>query len=98
MLEELLCFPHFELVLLDELLCFPYIENTKAPIRKSLTKVQKGVTFVFCCFCHFCVLCSPKKKYFCDRQLDFVTVCGAFMINEANRIETSGGPAMGANW
>ena len=60
MLEELLCFPHFELVLLDELLCFPYIENTKAPIRKSPTKVQKGVTFVFCRFCHLCVLCSPK--------------------------------------
>ena len=59
MLEELLCFQHFQLVLLDELLCFPYIENTKAQIHKSPTKVQKGVTFVFCRFCHFCVLCSP---------------------------------------
>ena len=60
MLEELLCFQHFQLVLLDELLCFPYIENTKAQIHKSPTKVQKGVTFVFCRFCHFCVLCSPQ--------------------------------------
>ena len=59
LLEELLCFQHFQLVLLYALLCFPYIENTKAAIDKIPKKVQKGVTFVFFLFC---VLCSPEWR------------------------------------
>ena len=59
MLEGLLCFQHFQLVLLEELLCFPYIENTKAPSNQQ--KSQKVLLLCFVTFVTFVFYAHPTK-------------------------------------